>query len=385
MYPKRYLLAFLITIPLIGIAFIAGFIARDQAPPSGNRYTVLNQAYEILSNNALEEIPEDPILEYGMIRGMLQASGDPYALFLEPATHELETDNLEGNFGGIGVELVQGENGEVFLYPFPDSPAAQAGVLAGDRLLAVDELSITPEMPFETIQAAIRGDINQKVTLRVSRENEPAPLEFQVSRKEMPLPSVTWRLYPGTESIGIIKINIIASSTSGEILHAVQELTSQGADRFILDLRNNGGGLLTESIEVARLFLSSGEILKQEYRGKPVDTYSVEKSGPLASTPTVVLVNGNTASAAEIIAGALKAHKRASIIGTPTHGKDTIQLIFNLEDGSSMHITAARWWIPGLDPPIGGHGVQPDLLVPDEGSISDPALRNAAELLLNSP
>jgi carboxyl-terminal processing protease len=150
------------------------------------------------------------------------------------------------------------------LYPFQIAQPLRLNP-GRDILQAVDELSITPEMPIETIQAAIREDINQKVNLIVRREKEIQPLEIKVSRKEIPLPSVTWRLHPDFNSVGIIKINIIASSTSAEILSAVEDLTHHGADRFILDLRDNGGGLLTESIDIARLFLTSGEILQQKY------------------------------------------------------------------------------------------------------------------------
>jgi carboxyl-terminal processing protease len=233
----------------------------------------------------------------------------------------------------------------------------------------------------ETIQAAIRGNIDEKVKLIVTRGGGNQPLEFSVSRSEMPIPSVIWRISPEFDSVGVIKINIIASSTQDEIMKAVQELTDQGADRFILDLRDNGGGLLTESIEIVRLFLKEGEILEQQYRGQPVENFSAENPGPLSDLNLAVLVNHNTASAAEIIAGALRANHRATVVGAPTYGKDTIQLVFNLDDGSSMHITSARWWVPGLEPEIGGHGVQPDVLISSENGPGDPALERAAELL----
>jgi carboxyl-terminal processing protease len=318
-----------------------------------------------------------------MIRGMLQASGDEYAIFLEPTIQELEADSLEGNFGGIGVELKRADNGDLLLFPYPDSPAALAGVQTGDKLLAVDGLEITADMPIETVQAAIRGEIDKIVRITVRRESEQVPFQIEIRRKEIALPSVTWILHPEVRSIGIIKINIIAASTPGEIVRAVTELQKSGATAFVLDLRENGGGLLSESIEIVRLFLTQGDILKQQYRGQPVETFSVEKPGPLVDTELAVLVNNNTASAAEIIAGALNANRRATIIGSPTFGKDSIQLVFNLEDGSSMHITAARWWVPGLSPAIGEGGLQPDILILPETPGSDPALAAAVKLLTN--
>jgi len=131
-------------------------------------------------------------------------------------------------------------------------------------------------------------------------------------------------------------------------------------------LRNNGGGLLDAGIETARLFLDDGVVITQQYRGRDPEVFRVEKRGALADIPLVVLVNHNSASAAEIIAGALQAHGRAELVGTPTYGKDTIQLVFDLEDGSSLHVTAAHWWLPGMESGIAGQGLQPDWPVQED-------------------
>jgi carboxyl-terminal processing protease len=151
-----------------------------------------------------------------------------------------------------------------------------------------------------------------------------------------------------------------------------------------MDLRNNAGGLLSAGVDIARMFLQSGVVMKHQYRDQEVETYHVEKPGQFVQLPLVVLVNENTASAAEIIAGALKVHQRATIIGMPTYGKDSIQLVFSLNDGSSLHVTAAHWWIPGLDPPIGEGGLQPDIQIPGgtDPNKGDPVLSAAAEALL---
>jgi carboxyl-terminal processing protease len=164
---------------------------------------------------------------------------------------------------------------------------------------------------------------------------------------------------------------VIASSTPQEIQDAVTDLQSRGATHFVLDLRGNGGGLLVEGVDIARLFLNEGIVIQQQYKGEEVQTYEVEKSGPLKDIPLTVLVDGNTASAAEIIAGSLQNHARAPLIGTPTFGKDAVQLVFELQDQSSLHITAAKWWIPGLDLPVGEGGLQPDIVVSTEAAESD--------------
>ena len=141
---------------------------------------------------------------------------------------------------------------------------------------------------------------------------------------------------------------------------------------FVIDLRNNPGGLLDAGVNIARLFLKDGDVLAQQYRGQEVETFQVEQPGSLSDLPVVILVNHGSASSAEIIAGALQVHQRAYLVGESTFGKDTIQLVFNLSDSSSMHVTAARWWIPGLEPPVGGNGLQPDVLIDPTASPNDP-------------
>jgi carboxyl-terminal processing protease len=183
-----------------------------------------------------------------------------------------------------------------------------------------------------------------------------------MQRAEISLPSVTARLDSDRPEVGIVDINLIAASTADEILQAVEALQSRGAVFFVIDLRDNPGGLLTAGVEIARLFLKDGAVIEQQYRGQEVESLAVNQPGPLSEIPLVVLINPDSASAAEIIAGAIQAHQRALLAGLPSRGKDTIQLVFELEDGSSLHVTAAHWWVPGLSQPVGGQGLQPDLL-----------------------
>jgi carboxyl-terminal processing protease len=163
-------------------------------------------------------------------------------------------------------------------------------------------------------------------------------------------------------------------------MNAVEDLQERGAKNFVLDLRSNGGGLLVEGVEIARLFLKDGMVIEQHYKGEDIKAYQVEDPGALSEIPLVVLVDGNTASAAEIISGAIKAHQRAPIIGTPTFGKDSIQLIFELQDNSSLSVTSAKWWVPGLEPPIGEGGLQPDITVSTENAGETEPYLNAARL-----
>jgi carboxyl-terminal processing protease len=188
-----------------------------------------------------------------------------------------------------------------------------------------------------------------------------SPRRLLFDGREFSLPSVAWRTAPQEPRLGIIEINLISAKTPDEIRSAVDELKERGASHFVLDLRNNGGGLLTSGVDTARLFLSEGVVMEQQYQGKDVESYKVTRRGPLADLPLAILINHYTASAAEIVAGALQVNERAPLIGAPTFGKNTIQLIFTLQDGSSMHVTSARWWIPGLEFPAGSYGLEPDI------------------------
>jgi carboxyl-terminal processing protease len=369
---------------IVAAAFTAGYFVRDWQGGGTLRYSLVNQAYGILTDHGLKTMPEHKELEYGMIRGLLQAYDDPYTTFVEPTEHELETYNLQGSYGGIGAGLGRDDEGYWVVFPFPDGPANTAGLEDGDRLLAVDGLEISPDTGQNALLSAIRGPVGKKVRILAARPPEYETVEVQVARAEFPIPSVSWYQDPGEPRVGVIKINLIAASTVDEIQKGFLDLVDQGAVYFVLDLRDNPGGLLTAGIDVARLFLKDGVVLEQQYRGQNVETFRVDRPGALADIPLVVLINKGSASAAEIIAGAIQARGRADLIGTPSYGKDSIQLVFDLADKSSLHVTSARWWIPGLETPLGGAGLQPDLFVEPgaESSGPDPMLIAARQALL---
>jgi len=380
--------SFFITLAVIlslAAAFLAGYLFNASQSAAIN-FPLLVEAYNIIKDRGFNDIPPAPALEYGMIRGMLQAYNEPHTIFLEPPQQELETNALEGKYGGIGVQMGNDEQGNWVLFPVPNSPASQAGILEGDRLLGVDDLAITPQAPADTIQSAIRGPVGKSVTIVIGRAPDYAPISFKIKRTEIQLPSITWHLEPSEPRLGIIKVNLIAATTPDEILSAVKDLEARDATHFAMDLRDNPGGLLDAGVEIARLFLRDGIVIQQQYRGRSVDTFDVNKPGPLVDIPLVVLINTNSASASEITAGALQNHHRALLIGTPSFGKDTIQLIFTLRDKSSLHVTAAHWWIPGLEFPVNGHGLQPDILVESQdASVGiDPVIKAAISALFDS-
>jgi carboxyl-terminal processing protease len=381
-FRRSFFLTFIV-IGLFGAGFLAGYIFRNEQTGRPAGYGLFEHVVDLVRQHGLKPVPTEPALEYGMIRGMLQAYDDPYTVFVEPAQHELETNTLDGQYGGIGVRFSRDADNLVILHPFPDGPADEAGIQDGDHLLAVDQLRIQTATSVDEILAALRGRVNEKVEVTIGRPPDLAELVFSVRRQEIALPSVTWHMDSDYPQLGVIEINVIAATSVEEIGKAIDELSGRGATAFVLDLRDNYGGLLTSGVDIARLFLSEGTVIEQKFSDDKVETYRVEKPGKYADIPLAIIVNQNTASAAEIIAGAIKMQQRARIFGTPTYGKASVQLIFDLEDGSSLHVTSAEWGVPGLELPIAGHGIQPDVLVEaaSDGSGRDAMLEKAAQYL----
>ncbi|RMF39775.1 MAG: PDZ domain-containing protein [Anaerolineae bacterium] len=355
---RRTIFSALLVLLAMVAAFAAGYLVHATRHPAGD-FPLLEEAYHALQKYGLYDTPAVKDLTYGAIHGMLQVYGDPYTIFVEPSQNELQNDRLAGEFGGIGVTLEQLKDGSIVLHPIAGGPAESAGVQDGDRLIQVDDLHTFDSL--ESAQAALRGPVDTQVHLVLLRPPAWQRVEVSIQRRMFNLPSVTWHLDPAEPRLGVVAVNRMAATTSEEILQAITLLSERGATHFALDLRDNGGGLLDSGVESARLFLSQGTIVEQQYRGKAVESISVTEPGPLVSLPLVVFVNHGTASAAELLAGALQAQQRAPLIGTSTYGKDTLQLLLPLSDGSSLHVTAARWWVPGLAHPIGEGGLQPDI------------------------
>jgi len=221
---KQFLLRFLFNLLVIGTvigAFAAGFLYNQQQSELG--LPTLKEAYQVLNKYGLKAQPTPPGLEYGMIRGMVQAYDDPYTMFLEPPQNELESNRLEGRYGGIGADLKADAQGAWRLYPYPDGPAATAGMLDGDLLLKVDDLVVTRQTPAETVEAALRGAVGHSVRLEIERAVETSPIQLKIKYAEYPLPSVTWRTVTEEPRVGIIEVNLIAASTSSEIERAVKD------------------------------------------------------------------------------------------------------------------------------------------------------------------
>ena len=270
---KKTLLNFLGFFVLIAGSFAAGYFTYARLHPTPVDFPILSEAYNYVETHGYEEIPEDPAMEYGAIRGMVAAYGDPHTRFEAPPQTELNSDRLAGSYGGIGAQMGRDAEGFIVLHPFEESPATEAGLRDGDRLLAIDGAPVTPETSMDDVVAAVRGPEGERVTLLIARPPDYAEMEFTVRRAEIPLPSVTFHLDATTPTLGVIRVNVIAASTPDEISAAVDDLRARGATHFVMDLRDNGGGLLEEGVEIARLFLTEGIVIEKQFKGQDVETY----------------------------------------------------------------------------------------------------------------
>jgi carboxyl-terminal processing protease len=348
------------------------------------QFGVYWEAWHIIEEKFYDDIPEHPIPVYGAVRGALGTLEDPYTIFIEPQPRALERAELEGQFGGIGAYVTRGPEGEVVLAPMVDSPAEQAGVQEGDVVVRVDDTPITPDMTTDQVVLLIRGEVDTQVTLTLERVGEADPIVVTITRKIIETPSVEWRVLEQEPSIGYIRIRLFTERTGRELERAIQDLKDAGVTRLALDLRDNGGGLLDAAVDVASQFLREGVVLYEDRRDEAEKLYSVKKGGLALDLPLVVLVNGGTASASEIVAGALRDYERGPLIGERTFGKGSVQLVYDLSDRSSLHVTVARWLTPERHR-IDGEGLVPDVeVIPsdaDRESGIDPQLERAIAYL----
>lgn len=377
------------------VAFLAGYVTRatsagDLQPltliggSSSARYPLLDEIRGLLAAHYVGTLPDDKTLQYGAAHGLVAAVGDPYTVFVEPPAHQLETQSLAGEYGGIGVTLSQSAAGEAVLSPYPDSPAAKAGVLEADVLLSVNATAILTSTTADQITALVRGPIGSTVQVTV-RHKAGTTETLTITRAAIQIPSVTYKMVDGHPGTGLVAISRFSEKTPTELGQALAQLRSQGALRFVLDLRDDGGGILESAVGVAAYFLDGGVVLYESQRTGPEQTYSAPAvpGGPVKAA-LAVLVNHNTASAAEIVAGALLDRGRAPLIGQTTYGKGSVQLVYDLADGSSLHVTAYHWFTPSHRA-LDKNGLQPTYPIDPGSAGTDPELQYAVQFVDNAP
>ncbi|MBN1219516.1 MAG: S41 family peptidase [Anaerolineae bacterium] len=369
-----------------------GYVLHDQiinnqpTEEQADGFSIFWEVWHHVESQFYGEVPQEPVSTYGAIKGALATLNDPYTLFIEPEPAAKEKAQLEGQFGGIGAFVRQDEAGRVLLDPMRDQPAELAGVQKDDVLLAVDGTPLIPEMTLDNVVSLIRGEVGTEVVLTIERAGVEEPIDIPVVRAIIETPSAYWRILEEAPTVGYIQLTGFTERSNSELSQAFEELTHQGAETYILDLRNNGGGLLEAAVDVASQFLREGVVLREDRKNEGERLYNVRGGGNALDQPLVVLVNGGTASASEIVAGALQDYDRATLIGEKTFGKGSVQLIYELSDDSRLHVTVAKWFTPD-DHAIDGTGLLPDIEVlfaeEDRANGRDPQLERAIEFLSN--
>lgn len=359
---------------------------RLTAPGQNERlapeFELIEQTWRIIYQDYVDKGALDPKkLSKGAIEGMLKALDDPYTAYLDANLFRELQEHLQGTYEGIGAAIGIKDDHIVITASFPKSPAEKAGIRAGDQILEIDGKSTSGMSPTEAV-LRIKGPKETKVTLTVLHQGEPSPTTIEIVRQEIEVPSVSYNILPG--DVAHLKIFQFTERTPAEMRTALEDIKSRGARAIVLDLRNNPGGLLESAVEVASHFLKEGAVVYEGTIARDLREWKVRPSGLATEIPMAVLVNGFSASGSEVVAGALRDHGRAIIIGTKTFGKGSVNIYRTLEDGSAVYITYARWFTPDRQL-IEGKGIVPDRVVDitseDKEQGLDPQLDEALKYL----
>lgn len=346
------------------------------------------EVWDLVQRNFYGELPDMQQVTYAAIRGMLSRLDDEYTAFLEPNAAAILAEDATGEFQGIGAFVGMDEDGNLEIVgTFEEGPAEQAGLLAGDRVLEVDGVSIAGSTLYEAINL-IRGPADSEVTLLIAREGVPEPLKITVIRAHLDIPVIEVEMRD--DGVGYIRLYEFSAKASERVEEGLEELLAQDPRGIVFDLRQNPGGWLEQAVEVADLFLDDGMILSERWSDGHEYKFEADPGDVGEDIPLVVLVDRGSASASEIVAGALQDRERAILVGELTFGKGSVQQVFALSDGSELRVTAARWFTPN-NQAIHGQGITPDIEVPwpeqeedvePETQPADPQLERAAEYLL---
>jgi len=341
------------------------------------------EAWDIVHNQYVDQPLDDVALMRGAIRGMMDAVGDTQTFYMDPIVYETATSQLSGEYEGIGAYVETDAEYLTIISPIEGSPAEAAGLKPGDQIIAIDGVDMTGTSPEEARQKVL-GPAGTEVKLTVARAGEEEPLEFVITRAKITIASVTGKMLEN--NIAYVDINQFGEKTTSELDAVLDELLAQNPQGIILDLRNNPGGYLHTSVEVTSVFIEDGVILYEQYGDGNRDQYTALGNGRATDLPIVVLVNEGSASASEILAGALQDYDRAPLVGVVTYGKGSVQQLMPLSgDQGAARVTIARWLTPD-ERLIDGIGLTPDFIIEltddDLANERDPQLDKAIEVLL---
>jgi len=341
------------------LGFIVGFASQGKQSEDEYKYLrMFTDVLRIIKENYVEPVNTKDLI-YGALNGMTK-SLDPFSSFFTPKQYESFRQETEGEFGGVGIEIGMEKGRPVVISPIEGTPAFKAGIKPGDVILEIDGED-TSNMSLIDVVQRIRGKVGTKVQLTIYRKGMEKPMKIELERALIKIESVRWTTLG---DVGYIKLSQFNENVSVQVEKALKELTSQRVKGIILDLRNDPGGLLSEAVNVASLFLPEGKLVVYT-RGRNGETqkyFARRKPMVPDDLPVIVLINKGFASASEIVAGALQDYKRAIIVGEKSFGKASVQNIIPLEDGSALKLTVAYYYTP-LGRLIHHKGIVPDIQV----------------------
>lgn len=338
----------------ISISAFSQLDSQNGALPSRLDMTSVQEVYRALRDNYDGELDVNKLLD-GMKNGMAQATGDPYTEYLNKEQAQDFRDDLNGTFSGIGAELGEENDSIVIVAPIAGYPAAEAGLQAKDIIVSIDDKP-TSNMTLSEAVGHIRGPAGSQVKLKIFRGGTTS--DYTITRESISIPSVKWEVKDG---IGYMTISTFSEETAVLARQAAAEFKQQNVGGVVVDVRGNPGGLLDSSVDVASLWLPEGAVVLTEQRGgQVIKTYNSSGKAILAGVPTVVLIDESSASASEILAGALQDNKAATLIGMTSYGKGSVQNLLPLTSGGVLKVTIARWYTPD------GQNIDKEGITPDQ-------------------
>lgn len=353
----------------VGLAFMAGVLFTEitDSPHNNDNFEVFWNSWEILEDEYYYDLPEEERLIRGAIQGLLAVVGDPFTYLAPPDAAEIDRQRTSGEFGGIGAEIGVNAAGEFEITRvYPDHPADQAGLVPGDVITAVEGQPVD-DLDQTGLVQRIRGPVGTTVSLTIRRASTDAPITVNLERARIELDVVYAEQY---DDVGYVRLVIFSENATQSLETEIQQLIDNGVTALILDLRSNPGGLLNQAVSVSDLFLDEGIVVKQRAQNGAETIYRSETGDLAESLPLVVLIDQGSASASEVVAGALRDRDRAILIGQRSYGKGSVQHLHDLADGSQLHITTAIWLTPD-ETPIQGAGLEPDIAVDPSTPITD--------------
>lgn len=360
---------------IFGLIFSSGFIlGKNSALPlpqfvtnsiggaEGEAdFTVFREAWQMLHDQYIGSL-DDNKLVIGAIKGMVEAAGDPYTSYFSPDENQRFKDDISGEFDGIGVEITSADGVPTVVAPIADSPAEKAGIKAKDIIAEVDGTK-TSEISLDETISKIRGEAGTTVTLKIVREDSADSIEIKVVRSKITVASVSYEVKTSNgKEIAYLKIRQFGDDTEKLVSEATDHFSQKNVDGIIVDLRNNPGGYLETSVGVASYFIDGGVIVSEIEKSGEKKEFKTTNKATLKDKKLILLVNEGSASASEIVAGAVKDRDRGKIIGKKTFGKGSVQVLENLSDSSGIKITIAKWYTPNGSQ-IDGVGIEPDMAV----------------------